>query len=106
MMSRYGTGWKIHTWFKYIDTASVFCGKGKVKAFKIPLKIRLYILKLDNFAVNGSLRDDTLNVFQQFSCDLYVYKGDRTITLRCRIYSSKHRSLEAKNIPSCFDSLE
>ena len=78
------------------DTTNACCGKCKVKPLKIFLKSRIYIVKFANIFVNASLGGDPLKVFQQFACDLYGHKGERTKTLRYRLYSSKRGKLEAK----------
>ena len=92
--------------FTGCDTTSAFCSKGKVKPLNIFLKRSHYINTFANIGVDESLGDNTLNVLQQFVCDLYDHKGDNTNTLRYRLYSSKQGRLEAKNIPPCLDSLK
>ena len=92
--------------FTGCDTTSAFCSKGKVKPLNIFLKSSHYINTFANIGVDESLGDNTLNVLQQFVCDLYGHKGDNTNTLRYRLYSSKQGRLEAKNIPPCLDSLK
>ena len=92
--------------FTGCDTTSAFCSKGKVKPLNIFLKSSRYINTFANIGVEESLGDNTLNVLQQFVCDLYGHKGDNTNTLRYRLYSSKQGRLEAKNIPPCLGSLK
>ena len=86
--------------FTGCDTTSALCGKGKVKPLNILLKSSHNVNTFANIGVDASLGDDTLNVLQQFVCDLYGHKGDNTNTLRYRFYSRKQRRLKAKKYSS------
>ena len=92
--------------FTGCDNVSAFCGKGKIKPFKILLKNRKYIMTFPGIGLTTDLTEEQLDVLQEFVCDIYGHKSTCTNDLRFKLYCSKQGKLEAKSIPLCLDCLK
>ena len=91
------TGW---------DSVSTFAGKGKAKCYSLLRKNLEIFETLESLGENWNMTDEVIEKMEMFCCS--VYGGGRETNVNklwYKIYCSKRRKLECKQLPPCKQSL-
>ena len=88
------------------DSVSSLSGKGKTKAFKLAMKKQKFVKALADLGSSWELSDETLEVVEDFICELYGKRCQDIDLLRYNLYCAKGGKVESEALPPCRSSLK